>query len=97
MSEFIKIIHKTENDIELELLNEDHSLCNVLKDILLEKDGVLMASYAIDHPVLDPETGRYISNPKLIIKTSEGVNAEEVLKEVLKEVIGLCNQVLENL
>ncbi|MDK2988455.1 MAG: hypothetical protein PWQ47_1598, partial [Methanothermococcus sp.] len=32
MSEFIKIMHKTENDIELELLNEDHSLCNVLKD-----------------------------------------------------------------
>ena len=95
---YIKIINRTENSIEVELVNDDHSLSNLLKDILLEKkDKVVMASYDIEHPVLDPETGRHISNPKLIVKTTAGNNPEDVLKEALKEVINLCNKALESL
>jgi DNA-directed RNA polymerase subunit L len=95
---YIKIINRTGNSIEVELVNDDHSLSNLLKDILLEKkDKVAMASYDIEHPVLDPETGMYISNPKLIVKTTEGNNPEDVLKEALKEVIDLCNKALESL
>jgi len=95
---YIKIINRTENSIEVELINDDHSLSNLLKDILLEKkDKVVMASYDIEHPVLDPETGRYISNPKLIVKTTDGNNPEDVLKEALNDVIDLCNKSLESL
>ncbi|WP_421077505.1 DNA-directed RNA polymerase subunit L [Methanothermococcus sp. Ax23] len=98
MSKSMRILEKTENSIEVELIDDDHSLCNLLKDILLEKtDKVIMASYVIEHPVLNPETGRYISNPKLIVKTTEGNDAEEVLKEALREVIDLCNKTLESL
>jgi DNA-directed RNA polymerase subunit L len=94
----IKIINRMKNGIEVELINDDHSLSNLLKDILLEKeDKVIMASYDVEHPVLDPETGRYISNPKLIVKTKEGYNPEDVLKEALKDVIELCNKALESL
>ncbi|AEH06017.1 DNA-directed RNA polymerase subunit L [Methanothermococcus okinawensis] len=94
----IKILEKTKNSIEVELIDDDHSLCNLLKDILLEKkDKVIMASYVIEHPVLNPKTGRYISNPKLTVKTTDGNDAEEVLKESLKEVIDLCNKTLESL
>ncbi|EHP86591.1 DNA-directed RNA polymerase subunit L [Methanotorris formicicus] len=97
MDKMVKILEKKENLIEVELLNEDHSLCNVLKDILLNKEGVLMASYSIDHPVLDPDTGRCISNPKLLITTEKGVNAEEVLKEALKDLIKMCDELLQNI
>jgi DNA-directed RNA polymerase subunit L len=62
--------------------------------LLDKKDKVVMASYALEHPVLDPETDLHISNPILILKTTEGVNAEEVLKEALKEIIDLCNNVM---
>ena len=98
MSEYVKVLSRDENSIELEIVNEDHSLCNLLKDILLKKeDKVVMASYCIEHPVLDPETGRYISNPKITLITKEGVDPLEVLKEALKEIIDLCDRALEDL
>jgi len=98
MSEYVKVLSRDENSIELEIVNEDHSLCNLLKDILLKKeDKVVMASYCIEHPVLDPETGRYISNPKITLITKEGVDPLEVLKEALKEIIDLCDRTLEDL
>jgi len=98
MGQYVKIISKDENSIELEIVNEDHSLCNLLKDLLLRKeDKVVMASYCIEHPVLDPETGRYISNPRITIITKEGVDPLEVLKEALREIIDLCDRSLEDL
>ncbi|WP_253254743.1 DNA-directed RNA polymerase subunit L [Methanofervidicoccus sp. A16] len=98
MSEYVKVLNRSENSIELEIVNEDHSLCNLIKDILLKmEDKVVMASYCIEHPVLDPETGRYISNPKITLITKEGVDPLEVLKEALREIVNLCDRSLENL
>ncbi|HID47806.1 MAG TPA: DNA-directed RNA polymerase subunit L [Methanothermococcus okinawensis] len=98
MGEYVKILNRDKNSIELEIVNEDHSLCNLLKDILLKKeDKVVMASYCIEHPVLDPETGRYISNPKITLITREGVDPLEVLKEALREIVELCDRALEDL
>ena len=98
MSEYVKVLSRDENSIELEIVNEDHSLCNLLKDILLKKeDKVVMASYCIEHPVLDHESGRYISNPKITLITKEGVDPLEVLKEALREIIDLCDRTLEDL
>jgi len=98
MGEYVKILNRGKNSIELEIVNEDHSLCNLLKDILLKKeDKVVMASYCIEHPVLDPETGRYISNPKITLITREGVDPLEVLKEALREIVELCDRALEDL
>jgi len=94
---YINIVEKSENFIELELVNDDHSLSNALKEALLSKKGVVLASYGVEHPVLHPDTGRYISNPKLILKTEEGVNAEKVLKDALKDIVSLCNKCLKKL
>ena len=98
MGEYVKVLSKGENSIELEIVNEDHALCNLLKDILLKKeDKVVIASYCIEHPVLDPETGRYISNPKITLITKEGVDPIEVLKEALREIVDLCDRSLKDL
>ncbi|NPA62183.1 MAG: DNA-directed RNA polymerase subunit L [Methanococci archaeon] len=93
----VRILERKDNLIEVELINEDHSLPNLLKNILLTKKGVKMASYSIDHPLLHPETGRYISNPKMTIITEEGTDPLEVLKESLKDVIKLCDTLLNEL
>ncbi|ACX73335.1 RNA polymerase dimerization [Methanocaldococcus vulcanius M7] len=93
----VRILERKDNLIEVELINEDHSLPNLLKNILLTKKGVKMASYSIDHPLLHPETGRYISNPKMTIITEEGTDPLEVLKESLKDVINLCDTLLDEL
>ena len=97
MNNYIKVVSRTENSIELELIGDDYSLCNLLKEILLEKtDKVVMAAYDIDHPVLNPKIGKYITNPKLILRTVEGVEPTEVLKDALGEVITLCNESLKS-
>ena len=93
----IKILERKDNLVEIELINEDHSLPNLLKDILLTKEGVKMASYSIDHPLLHPETGRYISNPKITVITEEGTDPIEVLKEGLKDIIEMCDTLLDEL
>ena len=93
----IKILERKDNLVEIELINEDHSLPNLLKDILLTKEGVKMASYSIDHPLLHPETGRYISNPKITVITEEGIDPVEVLKEGLRDIIKMCDTLLEEL
>ncbi|MBP2172473.1 DNA-directed RNA polymerase subunit L [Methanococcus voltae] len=93
----IKIIKQTENYLEFELKNEDHSLPNILKDIMLVKENVIMASYNVEHPVLDPESGKYISNPVLVLKTAEGTSAVEILKESLSDLIKLCDDGLNDL
>lgn len=69
--------------VEVLLEGEEHSLPNVLKDILLESDDVEFAAYVIDHPL--------VGSPKLIIKTKRKKaretlkNAIETLQERLKE------------
>jgi DNA-directed RNA polymerase subunit L len=93
----IRILERKANLIEVELINEDHSLPNLLKDTLLTKEGVKMASYSIEHPLLHPETGRYISNPKITILTEEGTDPVEVLKEGLKDIIKMCDTLLNEL
>ncbi len=93
----IKILERKNNLLEIELVGEDHSLPNLLKDILLTKKGVKMASYSIDHPLLHPETGRYISNPKMTIITDDNIDPVEVLKEALKDVIKMCDTALKEL
>ncbi|WP_459201807.1 DNA-directed RNA polymerase subunit L [Methanococcus sp. CF] len=94
---YINILEKSKNFIELELVNDDHSLSNLIKEVLLSKKGVVLASYGIEHPVLDPDTGRYISNPRIMLKTDEKIDAEKVLKEALKDIVDLCNKTLEEL
>ncbi|ADG13312.1 RNA polymerase dimerization [Methanocaldococcus infernus ME] len=93
----VKILERKDNLLEVELVGEDHSLPNLLKDILLTKKGVKMASYHIEHPLLNPETGRYISNPKFVIITEEGTDPVEVLKESLRDVIKMCDTLLEDI
>ncbi|MBI5158779.1 DNA-directed RNA polymerase subunit L [Candidatus Micrarchaeota archaeon] len=60
--------------VEVLLEGEEHSLPNVLKDILLESDDVEFAAYVIDHPL--------VGSPKLIIKTKRK-KARETLKNAL--------------
>ncbi len=94
---YINVLKKTDDRLDVEFIGDDHSLSNLLKDLLIKSDKVSIASYDIEHPVLDPETNRYISNPKLTIITKEGNDPVEVLKEALREVIKLCDECSKSL
>ncbi|MGZ4903936.1 MAG: RpoL/Rpb11 RNA polymerase subunit family protein [Halobacteriota archaeon] len=57
----IKIIRVTEDEAELEFLDEGHTFLNVLKHSLLQDPQVEIATYDVKHPM--------ISNPIFYIKT----------------------------
>jgi|Deesub1362A_J573_1020465.scaffolds.fasta_scaffold00350_14 DNA-directed RNA polymerase subunit L len=59
----IKIIKESKNELEFELIGEDHTFCNALRHILNKHKDVIFASYKVEHPLL--------SNPKIYIKTKD--------------------------
>ncbi len=74
----VKTITKEKNELEVEIIGEDHSLPNILREMIMQDPSVEFASYIIDHPKL--------GNPKLYIKTNGKKTAEKVLNDAVKKV-----------
>jgi len=71
----VKPIKKTKKELELEIIGEDETFLNPVKQRLLEEDEVEYAEYFIDHPL--------IGKPRLYLKTKKE-DPLEVLKKILK-------------
>lgn len=72
----MKIIKNTENELEIEITGESHTICNALRIILMEDADVEAAAYVIDHPIIgEPRLYIRAKNPKNSLK-----NAAETLK-----------------
>jgi len=63
----VKILSKTDDETEVEIEGEDHTLMNVLKDALLRLDDVESATYK-----MNPEQSGGQTEPVLYIETSSG-------------------------
>jgi len=72
----IKILNKTANEIEFEIKDESHGVCNALRHILMQDEDVEYAVYNIDHPL----TGK----PIMTIRTKEG-NPKDALKRAAEQ------------
>ena len=72
----IKVLNKTANEIEFEIEDESHGVCNALRHILMQDEDVEYAVYNIDHPL----TGK----PIMTIKTKEG-NPKDALKRAAEQ------------
>jgi len=84
----IKPIKKTKKELELEIIGEDETLLNPIKQRLLEENEVEYAEYFIDHPL--------IGKPKLYLKTKKE-NPIEVLKKTVKSLEKDVNTMLKEL
>ena len=79
----IKILEEDKNKVEFELIGEDHTLCNILRDELWKQDNTKISAYNIKHPL--------ISNPVMLVETDKGSprtlisNAVISLKKQIKE------------
>ena len=71
-----KVLNKTANEIEFEIEDESHGVCNALRHILMQNEDVEYAVYNIDHPL----TGK----PIMTIKTKEG-NPKDALKRAAEQ------------
>ncbi len=79
----LNILSKTENELEVELKGETHTLLNMLKELLIRDERVEIAFYDIKHVS--------ISDPILYIKT-DGTNPIEVLKDTASRIIAQCDE-----
>lgn len=75
----IRLINKTDNKLEIEVIGENDTLLNLLKQRLLEDASVETASYIIGHPNLD--------NPRFIVHMKKG-KPDAALKNAAKELRG---------
>lgn len=79
----LNILSKTDNELEVELKGETHTLLNMLKDLLIRDERVEIAFYDIKHVS--------ISDPILYIKTY-GANPITVLKDNASIIIAQCDE-----
>ena len=70
----IKIIEDSKKKLVIELVGQDHTLCNIIKEGLNKEKSVTIASYKIEHPLT--------SNPIMLI---EADNPKKVLEMVIKK------------
>lgn len=74
----IKILEDEKNKLIFQLVGADHTFCNALKKELTNVKGVVLATYAIEHP--------QIGIPKLFIETKGALTAKKALEDAIKSV-----------
>ncbi|MDD2613556.1 MAG: DNA-directed RNA polymerase subunit L [Methanosarcina sp.] len=79
----LNILSKTDNELEVELKGETHTLLNILKEILVKDERVEVVFYDMKYVS--------ISEPILYIKT-DGTNPIQVLKDAASNIITQCDE-----
>lgn len=72
----LKVVDEKKNSIVLEVIGEDHTLCNALKAELRNDNSVKVASYNISHPL--------IKVPALVVET-DGADPKTVIVNAAKK------------
>ncbi len=82
----LNFLAKETHYVEIEIVGEDHSLPNALREIILQDDDVEFAAYKMPHP--------QIANPILIVRT-KSKNALAVVKSAAKELAKRAKELKE--
>jgi len=72
----IKILEDKKKRLVFELVGEDHTLCNVLREELWNDKAVTVSAYNISHPL--------VGIPKFIIETDGKTEPKAALKDAIK-------------
>nr|QNO46991.1 DNA-directed RNA polymerase subunit L [Methanosarcinales archaeon ANME-2c ERB4] len=79
----LKILNKTDNELEMEIVGETHTLLNLLKTILLEDDTVEIATYDIKY--------LGISEPIMYVRTN-GKDPVQAVRSALQTMVAICDE-----
>ncbi|MGB1698083.1 MAG: RpoL/Rpb11 RNA polymerase subunit family protein [Thermoplasmatota archaeon] len=75
----LRVLSHEKNELEIEVLGENETLLNPIKQALLADKDVEFAEYIIEHPIL--------SVPKIFLRTKGSAKPETVLKRTIKSVV----------
>ncbi|WP_342306029.1 DNA-directed RNA polymerase subunit L [Methanolobus sp. ZRKC5] len=79
----LKIIDKTDDEMHLEIIGENHTLLNMLKSTLLDDKRVQIATYDMKHVS--------ISDPILFVRT-DGADPIDVVKDAASSLVTQCDE-----
>lgn len=74
----VKILNKTKNELKIEIIGEDHTLCNLLQNALLEDKNIEIAGYDQPHPL--------IRSSVVYLRTKRDASPEKVLLTALSSI-----------
>ncbi|MCD6278333.1 MAG: DNA-directed RNA polymerase subunit L [Desulfurococcales archaeon] len=83
----IELRKLTDREVVIRLLNEDHTLGNLIAKMALKHPHVKMAAYVIEHPLEGSPTVRIITDGE--------VRAIDVLKDVIRESKDISSKILD--
>ena len=79
----LKILNKTDTELEMEIVGETHTLLNLLKTTLLEDDTVEIATYDIKY--------LGISEPIMYVRTN-GKDPVQAVRSALRTMVAVCDE-----
>lgn len=68
----INVIEEKKNKMVFEIKGEDHTICNALTKELWKVNGVKVAAYTIDHPLMGV--------PRIIVETDSSVEPKKAVR-----------------
>ena len=85
----VKILEETKERIKAEIVGEDYTLCNALREELWSDKTVKVAGYHMEHPLL--------GNPVILVESEKDVkkalfDAVERLRKKNKEILELVKK-----
>lgn len=85
----LELVKRDERTLVIKVVGEDHTLCNLLRKTLYEDEHVVAASYAIEHPLIEP--------PKVYVKTEKGKTPERALRDAAELVVKRLDELHDQL
>ena len=71
----IKVLEEKKSKLHIEIVGAGHTLCNALKQELLNDEHVKIATYSVRHS--------QTSNPKMIIETDSDVEPKKAIASAI--------------
>ena len=75
----LNVVRLTDNELEIEVLGENETFLNPVKQKLLQDKDVDIAEYVIEHP--------FLSIPRVYFRTKGATKPQVVLKRTIKALL----------
>ena len=98
----INLLHKSKNELKVEIVGEGHTLCIALYEMLLKDDKIDFIGYDISHPLIGKPIfyirmkGRKKAEKALVDAAGKLCMTLDTLQKVLKKTIQKNNKILSS-
>jgi DNA-directed RNA polymerase subunit L len=85
----VRILEEAKNSIKIEVIGEDHTLANAIRQELWNDKDVVISGHNLDHPL--------ISNPVIVVETSGKKEARKAFLDAIERLKKKNNELIGKL